>query len=92
MLIDSHAHLDMKDFDKDRNQVIERAIKADITHILTIGIDLHSSMKALRLAEEYGFIFSSILRLSAQLFPARAAGYQNQQRQSAARCPGAISG
>ena len=60
MLIDSHAHLDMKDFDKDRNQVIERAIKAGITHILTIGIDLSSSMKALRLAEEYGFIFSSI--------------------------------
>ena len=60
MLIDSHAHLDMDDFDKDRSQVIERARKAGITHILTIGIDLPSSMKALRLAEEYDFIFSSI--------------------------------
>lgn len=60
MLIDSHAHLDMKDFDKDRNQVIERALKAGISHIITIGIDLPSSMRALQLAEEQTFIFSSI--------------------------------
>jgi Tat protein secretion system quality control protein TatD with DNase activity len=27
MFIDSHAHLDMKDFDRNRNLVIERAIR-----------------------------------------------------------------
>ncbi len=60
MLIDSHTHLDMKDFDKDRSQVIERAMKAGITHIITIGTDLTSSVKALQLANVYDFIFSSI--------------------------------
>ncbi len=50
----------MKDFDKDRSQVIERAMKAGITHIITIGTDLTSSVKALQLANGYDFIFSSI--------------------------------
>ena len=60
MYIDSHAHLDMKAFDEDRNLVIERAIDAGITHILIVGIDLSSSIRALQLARRYDFIFSSI--------------------------------
>ena len=60
MLIDSHAHLEMKEFDKDRGQVLERAIGAGITHVITIGTDLSSSVKALQLANEYDFIFSTI--------------------------------
>lgn len=37
MLIDSHAHLEMKDFDKDRNRVIARAVEAGVRHIITVG-------------------------------------------------------
>ncbi|UCC41692.1 MAG: TatD family hydrolase [Candidatus Aminicenantes bacterium] len=33
-LVDSHAHLDMKEFDKDRNQVVERAFEKGIRAIL----------------------------------------------------------
>jgi len=60
MLIDSHAHLEMKDFERDREQVLERALKGGITHIISIGVDLSSSLKALELANKYDFIFSSI--------------------------------
>ena len=60
MLIDSHAHLDMPAFEKDRNQVLERALKGGISHIITIGVDHHSSLKALELAQKHEFIFSSI--------------------------------
>ena len=60
MLIDSHAHLEMKVFDKDRSLVIERAKNAGITHVITIGTDLPSSIKALQLANEHDFIFSTI--------------------------------
>ncbi len=60
MLIDSHAHLDMQDFETDCEQVLERALGAGISHIITIGIDLSSSLKALELANKYDFVFSSI--------------------------------
>jgi TatD DNase family protein len=60
MLIDSHAHLDMDDFEKDRDDVLERAVQADIGHIVNIGIDLKSSVDALNLARKYAYISSSV--------------------------------
>jgi TatD DNase family protein len=60
MLIDSHAHLDMKDFEKDREKVIERAIQGGLTHIITVGIDLHSSLIALDLTRKFESIYSSV--------------------------------
>ncbi|MFC1821517.1 TatD family hydrolase [Thermodesulfobacteriota bacterium] len=60
MLIDSHAHLDMKAFDKDRDQVLTRALEAGLSHIITIGIDLSSSRIALKLANQYDFVYSTI--------------------------------
>ena len=60
MLIDTHAHLDMKDFDKDRQETLDRALKGGITHIITIGIDLSSSLKALELANRHDFVYSSV--------------------------------
>ena len=60
MLIDSHAHLDMKDFKKDFDDVLKRALHEGVTHIITIGIDLESSQKALELAHQYDFIYSTI--------------------------------
>ncbi|MBW1786923.1 MAG: TatD family hydrolase [Deltaproteobacteria bacterium] len=60
MLIDSHAHLDMKDFDKDRDDVIERAVAGCVGRIVTIGIDLASSRKALDIARNHAFIYSTV--------------------------------
>ena len=59
-LIDSHAHLDMKDFKNDFDRVLSRALDGGIRHIVTIGIDLNSSRAALELAENYEFISSTI--------------------------------
>ncbi|SPD76036.1 Uncharacterized deoxyribonuclease YabD [uncultured Desulfobacterium sp.] len=59
MLIDSHAHLDMVDFDKNRQDVIDRAIAGGLTGIITIGIDLGSSAKALELARQHDFIYAA---------------------------------
>ncbi len=39
MLIDTHAHLDLRDYDHDRSEVIERAAQSGLTHIVTVGID-----------------------------------------------------
>jgi TatD DNase family protein len=60
MLVDSHAHLEMKDFDKDRQATLDRALEGGITHIVTIGTDLSTSRKALELANTYDFVFSSV--------------------------------
>ncbi len=60
MWIDSHAHLEMKEFDPDRPQVIERAAAKGITGIITIGTDLESSRKALALAKTYRKIWAAV--------------------------------
>jgi TatD DNase family protein len=60
MWIDSHAHLEMKEFDSDRPQVIERAIARGVTGIITIGTDLESSHKALALAKTYRNIWATV--------------------------------
>jgi len=60
MLFDSHAHLDIRDFDDDRAAVIDRAFSGGVTHILTIGIDLDSSLRALELARTHHLIYASV--------------------------------
>ena len=59
MLIDSHAHLDMKQFDSDRDQIIDRAVSADVMHIITVGIDIISSRNAVNLTTRYPSIFAT---------------------------------
>ena len=60
MLIDSHAHLDMADFDADRDLVIKKARSGGVARIVTIGIDLASSIKAIEIAREYGFVYATV--------------------------------
>jgi TatD DNase family protein len=61
MWIDSHCHLDGKRYDDDREAVIERALAAGVTKMLTIGTgdgppDLDV---AIRLAERYDCLYAS---------------------------------
>ena len=60
MLVDSHAHLDLPEFDNDRNEVIKRAKKSGIDYILNIGINSESCSKTIKLADSYDFIYASI--------------------------------
>jgi len=59
-LIDTHCHLEMDDFDPDRDEVIKRAKDAGIEAIITIGSDVESNIQALELSEKYDFVYSSI--------------------------------
>lgn len=60
MLIDSHAHLEMKEFNPDRADVIERAWQAGVSHIVTIGTNLSLSRKALALARGHENIYATV--------------------------------
>lgn len=59
-LIDTHCHLEMKEFDPDREEVIRRAREAGIEAMVTIGSDLEGNMGGLELSKKYDFIYSSV--------------------------------
>ena len=59
-LIDSHAHLDSRKFDGDREAAIERARQAGVAAILNVGGDLASSRAAVALAERTDFIYAAV--------------------------------
>ena len=60
MLIDSHAHLEMKEFDSDREEVISRAGDEGIDFIVTVGTNLNLSIKAVDLAERNENIYAAV--------------------------------
>lgn len=60
MLIDSHAHLEMKEFDHDREKVVERARQAGVGFIVTVGTNLALCRKAVELAERHENIYATI--------------------------------
>lgn len=60
MLFDSHAHLDDKRFDKDRDQIIKDAKNHGISYIMNVGADLGTSIKAVNLAEKHDMIYAAV--------------------------------
>lgn len=61
MYVDSHAHLEGKQYDPDREQVIQRACEAGVRTILAIGNGETTEELgcAVRLAEQYDFIYAT---------------------------------
>ncbi|MDB6121947.1 MAG: Hydrolase, TatD family [Pedosphaera sp.] len=57
---DTHAHLDYPDYAEDLPGVIARAQAAGITKIISIGTDLESSARAIKLSEEYPGVFAAV--------------------------------
>jgi len=52
-LIDTHCHLDMADYSEAGEQIITRAAEAGVTQVITIGIDVQSSRRAVEIAERH---------------------------------------
>jgi TatD DNase family protein len=59
-LIDTHCHLEMDEFNVDREAVIQRARDAGIEAMITIGSDMEGNIGGLKLSEKYDFIYSSV--------------------------------
>lgn len=62
MFIDSHAHLDMEQFDADREQTIARARDGGVEKIVAIGSGTGPGSLdcGVRIAEQHDFIFATI--------------------------------
>jgi len=59
-LADTHCHLDLRQFDGDREDVVARAEAAGVRIIVNPGIDLDSSRRALALAERHRGIYAAV--------------------------------
>jgi TatD DNase family protein len=60
IIIDTHAHLDMPEFDSDRDIVIGRAKEAGVAGIITVGIDIKSCRQAIALAEQHPQVWVAV--------------------------------
>ena len=47
MIIDTHAHVDVADYDEDREAVIERARENGVQYMVNIGCDVESSYRSM---------------------------------------------
>lgn len=59
-LIETHAHLDYPDFERDLEGVIARAAETGVTRIITIGTGLESSRRAVALAERFPAVYAVV--------------------------------
>ncbi len=63
MIIDSHAHLDLAQFDSDREQVIRRARNAGLEAVLAIAMaspDRPSLSNTLKLVDRHEFLYAAV--------------------------------
>jgi TatD DNase family protein len=60
ILIDSHAHLEMPEYNGDRNEVIRRAVEKGIGYIVTVGIDVDSCKQALALVDAFDTVYAIV--------------------------------
>jgi len=58
MLIDSHAHLEMPEFKKDLEAVIQRAKETGVEYIFTVGTEKKDWKRALEIAESHPSIYA----------------------------------
>ncbi|MBX3015786.1 MAG: TatD family hydrolase [Caldilineaceae bacterium] len=59
-LVDSHCHLDVEQFDADRDAVLARALAAQVKLIVNPGIDLRHCRQAVALAEQHPAVYAAV--------------------------------
>ncbi|NJD57145.1 MAG: YchF/TatD family DNA exonuclease [Nitrospirae bacterium] len=58
--IDTHCHIEMEEFDLDREEVVVRSRAAGIESLITIGADIEGTLKGVDLAERHDGIYCSV--------------------------------
>lgn len=59
-MIDTHAHIDFKEFNSDREAAIERFFSGGGTKFINVGCSLSSSLESFELSEKYKNIYASV--------------------------------
>jgi TatD DNase family protein len=59
-LFETHAHLDLPDFDSDRESLINKCFKNGIEYIINISFNKETAISSLELAKRHSRIFSTV--------------------------------
>ncbi|KPJ70961.1 hypothetical protein AMJ51_00440 [Microgenomates bacterium DG_75] len=61
MLVDTHAHLNFKDYQDDLDEVVKRAIRNKVTKIICVSSNVSESEKAIKIAQKYsGIVYPAV--------------------------------
>ncbi len=60
LLFDTHVHLNARNFFEDRDETIQRAFDAGVTHMVVVGFDRATIPLAIEIAEQYETIYAAI--------------------------------
>ena len=60
MVIDAHVHLEMREFDRDRDAVVQRALEAGVEFMVTVGTTIAECRKAVNIAQRYPAVYAAI--------------------------------
>ena len=60
MIIDTHCHLSFPDFDKDRDEVIDRAKRAGVVGIIDVGSSIEGTRRAVELARSHDLVYATL--------------------------------
>jgi TatD DNase family protein len=59
-ITDTHVHLNLDDYDDDRDDTIARAVAAGVELMVNVGFDLGTSRESIELAESHPSIYASV--------------------------------
>src|SRR5208283_2662082 len=60
MFVDSHCHLEMEEYDEDREAVIDRASEAGISTMLTVGTEVRYFPKVVEIIEAHPQVYGAV--------------------------------
>jgi len=60
MLVDTHCHLDFETFNKELDDVVDRAHKAGVARMITISTLVRDMDKLLDITERFGDVYCSV--------------------------------
>lgn len=59
-MIDSHCHIDFREFDNNREDVLREAQQAGVHTIVNVGADVATSRNAVELARKYELVYAAV--------------------------------
>ncbi|GEK34475.1 deoxyribonuclease [Kurthia sibirica] len=60
MFMDTHVHLNAEQYNEDLQEVITRALEADVKKMIVVGFDRPTIEKAMELIAQYDFLYAAI--------------------------------